>query len=459
MRQRTGTRTSRTTTPLAAILLSLLVTVSFATASWAVVGWYRIPHDPAVFGSTGHALMFDVAPSSHHRLVAVGTATGTGGGAAIWLSNDGATWSRVPYQADFTYGIMTGVAQGPSDMVVVGFVDTPMGVDAAVWTGHALTWSRIPHDPAVFGGFGEQYMSGVCAGGPGLVVVGYDDDYTLSTDAAVWTSPDGTTWTRVPHDEAVMGGQGSLAMYGVVAGGPGLVAVGYDDSDGDADAAVWTSEDGLTWARVPHSETVFGGPSDQKMNSVAVGDDGQLVAVGVDFGIDDGVAAVWTSTDGVSWTRVARDDEVFGGPGNQSMNDVVTGGPGYVAVGNEFHLTYWLAAAWTSADGIVWKRENRDSEIFGGAGQDDMGGVTVDEKGLVVAVGRAGPVNHLVAAVWTNDSWLYPSFVAPAPGDGPYFTEGQPWVERPIFLAMIACCALVFGFLGWRFARRRRSKR
>jgi hypothetical protein len=234
-----------------------------------------------------------------------------------------------------------------------------------------------------------------------------------------------------------------------------LVAVGYDDSGGDADAAVWTSEDGLTWARVPHSETVFGGPSDQRMNSVTVGDDGQLVAVGVDFGIDDGVAAVWTSPDGVSWTRVAHDEDVFGGQGTLSMADVVGGGPGYVAVGSEFHLTWWEAAAWTSEDGLVWKRENRDSEIFGGAGQDNMSGVTVDEKGLVVAVGRAEVANHLVAAVWTNDSWLYPSLDAPAPEDGPYSVGGHPWLESPIFLAIIACCVLVFGFLGWRRFRGR----
>jgi len=59
--------------------------------------------------------------------------------------------------------------------------------------------------------------------------------------AAVWTSPDGLVWSRVPGDEAVFGGPDNQEMKAVVVGGPGLVAVGLDHSDGDDDAAVWVS--------------------------------------------------------------------------------------------------------------------------------------------------------------------------------------------------------------------------
>jgi len=88
---------------------------------------------------------------------------------------------------------------------------------SAVWTSpDGLTWTPVPHDEAIFGG----------------------------GDAAVWTSPDGVTWARVTHDEAVFGGDGNQWMVSVVAVGPGLVAVGCDVSggdilDGDWDAAVW----------------------------------------------------------------------------------------------------------------------------------------------------------------------------------------------------------------------------
>jgi hypothetical protein len=110
----------------------------------------------------------------------------------------------------------------------------------------------------------------------------------------VWTSPDGLVWSRVPHDEAVFGGYGGREMRAVVSGGPGLVAVGVDLSGGDVDAAVWTSPDGQVWSRVPHDEAVFGGPGDQDMHGVTAGGPG-LVAVGLDHSDGDSVAAVWVS--------------------------------------------------------------------------------------------------------------------------------------------------------------------
>ncbi len=61
-----------------------------------------------------------------------------------------------------------------------------------------------------------------------------------------WTSPDGIVWTRVPDDETVHG-----SMTGVTAGGSGLVAV-------RADAMVGTSVDAITWRRVPDDDAVFG---------------------------------------------------------------------------------------------------------------------------------------------------------------------------------------------------------
>jgi hypothetical protein len=91
-------------------------------------------------------------------------------------------------------------------------------------------------------------MKSVAAGGPGLVAVGTDSSSDDGA-AAVWTSVDGITWSRVAHDEAIFGGTGRQAMHAVVAGGPGLVAVGTDWPTDDADGMVWTSVDGITWSR------------------------------------------------------------------------------------------------------------------------------------------------------------------------------------------------------------------
>ena len=181
-------------------------------------------------------------------------------------------------------------------------------------------------------------MASVTAGGPGLVAVGQDRSEGEDADAAVWTSVDGLSWSRVPHDEAVFGGDGGREMSSVVAGGPGLVAVGQEGVNsqgytGAGSAMVWTSVDGLSWSRIPDDEVVLHEAGEQGMTSVTVGGPG-LVAVGFEWlGGGDWHAAAWASVDGMSWSRVPHDEAVFGGEGAQFMHSVSAGGPGLVAVG------------------------------------------------------------------------------------------------------------------------------
>jgi hypothetical protein len=144
-------------------------------------------------------------------------------------------------------------------------------------------------------------MNSVTVGGPGLVAVGgstklgpdeFDTDFDefrwgYGADvAAVWTSPDGFRWSRVPHSDAVFdaavafGVAGSAVMTSVTAGGPGLVAVG----EATGFAAVWTSPDGINWSPVFRSERVLQLGNEwaiatTRMSSVTAGGPG-LVAVG-----------------------------------------------------------------------------------------------------------------------------------------------------------------------------------
>jgi len=204
-------------------------------------------------------------------------------------------------------------------------------------------------------------MSSVTAGGPGLVAVGVNnldpDDpgrgkggsEFFETDAAVWTSVDGITWSRVPYDGAIFD---RAEMSSVTVGGPGLVAVGSTHPDDDvptgpsSDAVVWTSVDGISWSRVPADGAVFAGTGGQRMATVIATDAG-LVAVGSDGGGYDTRpdSAVWTSADGITWSRVTHDEAVFGGTW---MSSVTVAGPGLVAVGYD-----WLSEN-GDVDAVVW---------------------------------------------------------------------------------------------------------
>ena len=145
---------------------------------------------------------------------------------------------------------------------------------------------------------------------------------------------------------------------GLAAGESGLVAVGTDGvsfPNPESSAAVWTSQDGVSWIRV--QGRALRGQGEQAINGVAFGETG-FVAAGWEFTGDPSAltfnrdAAVWTSPDGESWERVADPEGVFGGPSHevvvddrgrgserfvvpsfQGMWDVAAGGPGFVAVG------------------------------------------------------------------------------------------------------------------------------
>ena len=305
-------------------------------------------------------------------------------------------------------------AGGPG-LVAVGVDTSGDDKDAAVWTSpDGITWSRVSDDEAVLGGEGEQLMFGVTAGGPGLVAVGYDGPGG-DEDAAVWTSPDGITWSRVPHDETLLGGEDDQVMWSVTAGGPGLVAVGYDGSAGDADAAVWTSPDGITWSRVSHDEAVMGGDGFVVMLSVTARGPG-LVAVGSAQSGGDEDAAVWTSPDGTTWSRVPHDESVFGGERRQKMWSVTEGGPGLVAVGSD---------QWTSPDGITWSRGSDNEAAFGGEGIPLMLSVTAGGPGLV-AVSVEFSAGDFDAAVWTSPDGITWSRV---PHDEAVFGgESEQWM-------------------------------
>ena len=103
--------------------------------------------------------------------------------------------------------------------------------------------------------------------------------------------------------------------------------------------------------------------------------------------------------------RAVPDDEaVFGGPGFQGMRDVVVGGPGFVAVGRDSSIvgpdTYAVAAVWTSPDGINWSRVAHDDAVFGRAtGEPDdifrMTAVTTGGPGLVAIGERGGESDHV----------------------------------------------------------------
>jgi len=273
--------------------------------------WSRVPHDEGVFGGPGVQVMYAVTAGGP-GLVAVGRDEGElDYEPAVWVSADGYGWTRIEDEAALARGYTYSATAGGPGLVVAG-TENEAGTttledgsgwaddDAAVWlSADGYTWTRIEDE--ALGGPMDQWISAVTAGGPGLVAVGGGGsgiDDTLAPNGAVWVSADGYTWTRIV-DDAVFAG---VRFSSVAAGPGGLVAVGGGWDDYGMGSA-FVSEDGYTWTPVETGEGYVG--------SVTAGGPGWVAAGLAEDSETGAVCAVWVSEDAQAWTRVG--EQALGG--------------------------------------------------------------------------------------------------------------------------------------------------
>ena len=230
---------------------------------------------------------------------------------------------------------------------------TPESSEADPFEGLSFKngWARIPFNATVFGGYGADQINDVTAGGPGVVAVGYNIR-NGDMDADVWTSADGIRWSRSENDSE-LGGGGTQVMNAVAAGPNGIVAVGMESIDNQTNGAVWFSENGLSWLRIPEVGDTFGNRDNQVMQHVAAFGDG-FVAVGVERTDVEIRGAVWVSSNGVAWQRVAHSEEIFGGANSYvALEQVLVVGESLMAIGTTMRpdVDDVDAAVWFSHDG------------------------------------------------------------------------------------------------------------
>jgi hypothetical protein len=162
---------------------------------------------------------------------------------------------------------------------------------------------------------------------------------------------------------------------------------------------VWLSRDGIEWE--PVASDALGGDGDQQVNSLtALGT--MLVAVGEDTIGEDGDAAVWVSSDGRHWTRVADPTGALGGPGSQQMSSVASSESLLVAGGTEIVGNEVNAAIWTSPDGTTWTRSPSTTPGMSSLvdyGRQWIRALLATEDGFV-ALGREGRGRDDDADIW-----------------------------------------------------------
>lgn len=327
-------------------------------------------------------------------------------GGAVWLSADGESWTRVPdpdgvFSVESGVAALTGVADNGSRLVAVGVTGTespdpnsPFGPRAGVWVSDddGASWARVPHDEAVFGGEGRHLM---------LTVIATDSGFVAAGDE-LWSSPDGWNWTRLgPMQPPVITSLETASTNQVrrMARTPdGYVAVGACDN-----ACAWTSPDGLSWTPAEVTYATATAPDTTGMFDVVAGPAGP-VAVGSqglmsDYNWD---AAVWLSDRGGEWSWVLGEGGVFAKSFTQELQGVTVIGDRLVAVGvqSSHYAVFGPAQSWVSDDGgRTWSRV--ESRELGGRG-DNIAMTAVATLGnKVIAMGyeeyRIGKID---VAVW-----------------------------------------------------------
>lgn len=188
--------------------------------------------------------------------------------------------------------------------------DPPLAIDLALPPVDPVPWTAVEWNP-VAGPFGRRLEPGrdrvdaLIRGGPGLVAWGkasMPGRNQFNDMGAVYLSQDGRAWVTVPLDAGV--GPNDASEIQLIASGPGgLLALGGVCCTNEERSALWQSPDGLAWTRLPWPAGIGAGTV-----MSLVGTAGRYVAGGQ----LDGAAVVWTSIDGIAWAPVGGDPRGFG---------------------------------------------------------------------------------------------------------------------------------------------------
>jgi len=283
----------------------------------------------------------------------------------VVASADGSQWDLVytlegPY-SDTSFNVVTGVAASADETVVVGW-------NGLFAEGADDAWQYVAIGSGAMMG-PVDCMNGTCV--------------SLSSDGDVLVTTDARTWSKVtisPH-----------APLGAITHGNGSFVVG-------AVGETWASADARTWTHSALGTT-------STINGIAFGS-GRFVAVGSGN-------AVFTSTDGASWTAVPAGIPLQGP--YPTLPVIAYGAGKFVTMDNG-------GAVYSSADGVTWAA---------GAAGAPVGSLVFGETVGFVAVGRDGSVwRSADGGAWSpstafgTDSGANPGINAVAYGDSQFVAVG-----------------------------------
>jgi Protein kinase domain len=192
------------------------------------------------------------------------------------------------------------------------------------------------------------HQATLLAGGPG--------GWLATGPQAIWTSPDGTSWT-LASTHGISPQLPGDSVWVITKTAAGFLAAGKGNAPGGGiQAVIWTSHDGLTWQRTTAADLglVGTGEAVQSISYATYRRNATLIAGTVTAG-GASYSGAWLSTDGGSaWTRVSI-------PVSNGAADTISGlafdNAGLIAVRPSAGTSASTAfgAAYFSPNGLAWQ--------------------------------------------------------------------------------------------------------
>jgi hypothetical protein len=275
----------------------------------------------------------------------------------VWKSSNGVDWVQVTATAPFTRRLRHAAFVMNGRLWVYGG-QTPNGAGDPEWaldawsTTNGVQWTKEPT-----GGLDASFLTQVVQQSERVTLIGgiqrgYTNNVFQTTNALDWTSLSANAQFS-PRTTQGVSFNGQLWMIG------GAIADGREE--GANSNEVWRSTNGVEWARIATTGTIFS----PRQGQCVIAFDSKLWVIGGwdnasgGGGTETRLADVWSSTDGVAWTRTTT------GPGfdPRAAHDCVVFQNklwvigGITAVGD-------VNDVWSSSDGISWTAHTPGMSVF-----------------------------------------------------------------------------------------------
>ncbi|GAB3880769.1 hypothetical protein GCM10029964_035730 [Kibdelosporangium lantanae] len=214
-------------------------------------------------------------------------------------------------------------------------------------------------------------------------------------------------WVYAPGDKdftpstVEKDGQGEIEDVATI--GSTAVAVGWTGLGTTVRPAVWTSTDGRTWTLQLPANDFRPGTLIKQLTAITTTPDNRLLVIARDDRQDkeEGDSTAYTSGDGKTWLPLQTTG--LSGSGPQEVDRLIRTDGTYVALGSVLDGAKRGPAIWTSTDGAKW-----DLSPYVPQGQPNLQGIVRQADGKLLVCGSIGSGEPPPLSCWTqkpDQSW------------------------------------------------------